>query len=402
MQYRKFGKLDWKVSALGFGAMRLPVIGDDQSKIDEAEAVRMIRFAADNGVNYIDSAYMYHMGQSEVIVGKALKDGYRQKMKLATKLPVQMVNTKDDPDRILAEQLKKLDTDYIDFYLFHGLGKPGWEKVKEFGLLKWAEKQIAKGYIKNLCFSFHDQYPVFTEIVDGYDNWCLAQVQYNYMDDNDQAGRKGVEYAAAKGIAIVVMEPLRGGRLAKDPPPKPVAEVIKNAKRKMNGTEWALQWVWNQPEVSVALSGMSTMAQVEENLKIASRSKPGLFTPADLETIKKIKAAYKSLSPVACTACRYCQPCPNKVDIPGVFRIYNEAVMYDDMKSGQFMYNSFFGIPQDQRADQCVNCGECVEKCPQKIAIPEWLEKAHAAMYLKNPPPPPGAPPKKAEKKKAK
>jgi uncharacterized protein len=399
MQYRKFGKLDWKVSALGFGAMRLPVLGEDQSKINEAEAIKMIRYAADNGVNYIDSAYMYHMGQSEIVVGKALKDGYRKKFHVATKLPVNMMQKGDDCDRILDEQLKKLDVGKIDFYLFHGLSKDGWRKVKEWKLLDWAEKRMAKGDFDHLCFSFHDEFPAFKEIIDGYDNWTMSQVQYNYMDENDQAGRKGVEYAAAKGIAIVVMEPLRGGKLAKDPAPKPVAEVIKNAKRKISAAEWALQWVWSQPEISVALSGMSAMAQVEENLKIASRSKPGLFTAADLETVKKIKAAYKSLSPIPCTGCRYCQPCPNNVEIPKVFQMYNDAVMYDDMRQGQFMYNSPFGLPQDHRADACVDCGECIAKCPQKIEIPEWLKKAHAAMYLKNPPPPPGAPPKKAEKK---
>jgi len=397
MQYRKFGKLDWKPSALGFGAMRLPTNGEDQSKINEAEAIKMIRYAADNGVNYIDTAYMYHMGQSEIVVGKALKDGYRKKFHLATKLPVNMMQKGDDCDRILAEQLKKLDVDKIDFYLFHGLSKMGWEKVQEWKLLDWAEKQMAKGYFSHLCFSFHDDFPAFKTIIDGYDNWTMTQIQYNYMDENDQAGRKGVEYAAAKGLAIVVMEPLRGGKLSKEPTPKPVAAVISKAKRQMKAVEWALQWVWNQPEISLALSGMSTMAQVVENVKLAEHAKTNNFSTADLKVISDIKDAYKSLSPIACTQCQYCQPCPSKVLIPRVFGIYNEAVMYDDVKGGQFMYNAPFGLPQDQRADQCTECGECLAKCPQKIEIPEQLKKAHAALYLKNPPPPPGAPPKKKE-----
>jgi hypothetical protein len=397
MQYRKFGKLDWKVSALGFGAMRLPSFGDEHSSpVNEEEAIKMIRYALDNGVNYIDSAYMYHMGQSEVIVGKALKDGYRQKVKMATKMPARMVEKAEDFDRILNEQIKKLDIGMIDFYLLHGLDKTGWAKMKEFKYLEWVEKQVAKGLIGYLGFSFHDEYPVFKDIIDGYDNWTFAQIQYNYMDENEQAGRKGVEYAASKDIALVVMEPLRGGKLAKEPPPKPVAETIAKAGRRMKAVEWGLQWVWNQPEISVALSGMSTMEQVKQNVEIAGRSKPGLFTAADLQVIKDIKAAYKSLTPIGCTQCRYCQPCPNKVDIPHVFQIYNDAVMYDDMKGGQFGYNSFF-MPQDQRADQCTKCEECVAKCPQKLNIPEWLEKAHAALYLKNPPPPPGTPPPKKE-----
>jgi uncharacterized protein len=394
MQYRKFGKLDWQVSALGFGAMRLPVLGEDQSKINEPEAIKMIRYAADNGVNYIDSAYLYHMGQSEVLVGKALKDGYRAKFKVATKLPARMVEKAEDFDRILGEQLQRLDIGMIDFYLLHGLDKTGWTKVRDIGVLKWAEAQMAKGRIGRLGFSFHDSFEVFKEIVDSYDNWVLAQVLYNYMDENEQAGRRGVEYAASKGLAVVVMEPLRGGRLAKDPPPAPVARVIARARRKMNAVAWALHWVWSQPEISVALSGMSTMPQVVENVKIANKSRPGFFSPADLKVIGRIKAAYKSLSPIPCSNCRYCQPCPNKVEIPRVFQIYNDAVMYDDMRIGQFMYNGPFGIPQDQRADQCIECDECLEKCPQKIDIPEWLKKAHAALYMATPPGPPGGPPR--------
>ena len=395
MQYRKFGKLDWKVSALGFGAMRLPVINNEQGKINEEEAIKMIRYALDNGVNYIDSAYMYHMGQSEIVVGKALKDGYRQKVHVATKLPARMIEKAEDFDRILGEQVKKLDVGKIDFYLLHGLDKTGWAKVRDFGVLKWAEKQMAKGLIGRLGFSFHDEYSVFKDIIDSYDNWVLAQIQYNYMDTNHQAGRKGVEYAASKGIALVVMEPLRGGKLSKEPTPKPVAAVIDKAPRKMKAVEWALQWVWNQPEISVALSGMSTMEQVVQNCQIADRSKVGLFKQADLKVINDIKEAYKSLSPIPCTQCQYCQPCPNNVEIPHVFSIYNESVMYDDVKGGQFMYNAPFGIDQSHRADKCTECGECLPKCPQKIQIPEQLKIAHAAMYLKNPPPPPGTPPPK-------
>ncbi len=400
MQYRKFGKLDWKVSALGFGAMRLPTLGQDQSKIDEPEAIKMIRYAADNGVNYIDSGYMYHMGQSEVLVGKALKEGYREKMKVVTKLPVNMMQKADDIDRILNDQLKKLDVNKIDFYLLHGLSKMGWDKVREWDVLKWAEKQMAQGKIGRLGFSFHDTFDVFKEIVDGYDNWVLAQIQYNYMDEHEQAGRKGVEYAAAKGLAVVVMESLRGGKLSKNPMPAPVAKVIKEAKRQMPAVEWAFNWLWNQPEISVTLSGMSTMEQVKENVAIAGRFKgPGSLKAEDLAVVEKIKEAFKSLSPIPCTQCRYCQPCPNNVEVPRVFQIYNDAMMYDDMMSGKFMYNGPFGIPQDKRADKCVECSECLEKCPQKIDIPAWLKKAHEALYSAVPfgPPGPPPPPKKEE-----
>jgi predicted aldo/keto reductase-like oxidoreductase len=396
MQYRKFGKLDWKVSALGFGAMRLPTLGADQSKIDEPEAIKMIRYAADNGVNYIDSAYLYHMGQSEIVVGKALKDGYRQKMKVVTKLPVNFMEKPDDIDKILNEQLKKLDIDKIDFYLLHGLNKVGWGKVKDWNIIKWAEKQMAQGKIGRLGFSFHDTFDVFKDVVDGYDNWVLAQIQYNYMDEHEQAGRKGVEYAASKGLALVIMEPLRGGKLSKDPMPAPVAKTINEAKRQMPAVEWAFNWLWNQPEISVTISGMSTMNQVKENVEIASRFKgPGSLKTEDLAVVKKMQAAFKSLSPISCTQCRYCQPCPNNVNIPTVFQIYNDAVMYDDTQHGKFIYNSAFGIPQDQRGDKCVECNECLEKCPQKIDIPSWLKKAHETLYSATPVGPPGPPPKK-------
>ena len=389
MKYRKFGKLDWEVSALGFGAMRLPVINENQAKIDEPEAIRMIRYAADHGVNYIDSAYLYHMGQSEVLVGKALKDGYRKKMKVATKLPARMIEKAEDFDRILGEQLKRLDIDMIDFYLLHGLSQDSWQKVRDFGVLKWAEKQMAKGLIGRLGFSFHDKYAVFKEIVDSYDSWVLAQVQYNYMDVKEQAGRRGVEYAAGKGLAVVVMEPLRGGKLSKEPP-EPVAKAWASAPRQLRPVEWAFQWVWNQPEISVALSGMSAMEQVVENVKIAGRSGVGVLSAGELKLYDKARKAYRSLTPVACTNCRYCLPCPNKVEIPRVFQLYNDAVMYDDMRAGRFMYNGPFGIPQDQRADKCEECGECLEKCPQHIEIPDWLKKAHEALYVETPPAPPG------------
>jgi predicted aldo/keto reductase-like oxidoreductase len=386
MKYRKFGKLDWQVSALGFGAMRLPTVGGDMGRIDEPEAIRMIRHAIDNGVNYVDSAYPYHMGNSEKLVGKALKDGYRQKIRMATKLPARNIEQPEGFDRIFNEQLERLDIDKVDFYLLHGLFKDSWRKVRDFGVLRWAERQMAQGRIGRLGFSFHDEYDVFKEIVDGYDHWVLAQVQYNYMDVNEQAGRRGVEYAAGKGLAIVVMEPLRGGKLSKEPP-EPVARVWGSSSSRRKPVEWAFRWVWDQPEISVALSGMSTMEQVVENLAIADRCGVGLVTAPERELYERARAGYRSLTPIPCTACGYCQPCPNNVEIPRVFQIYNDAVMYDDFRSGRFMYNGPFGIAQDQRADRCAECGECLEKCPQKIEIPEWLKKAHEALYAEPPRP---------------
>jgi len=396
MKYRKFGSLDWEVSQLGFGAMRLPVIGEDQAKIDEPEAIRMIRYAIDNGVNYLDTAYFYHMGNSEKLVGKALADGYRERIKLVTKLPARMIDKAEDFDRILGEQLTRLNTDKIDFYLLHGLAKDSWEKVRDMKVLAWAEQQMAKGKFGRLGFSFHDEYAVFKEIVDAYDSWVLAQVQYNYMDVNEQAGRRGVEYAAGKGLAIVVMEPQRGGKLSKEPP-KPVARVLAEAPVKLPPVEWAWRWIWNQPEISVALSGMSTMEQVVQNVQLAGRYDAGNLSAEELKLYDKIREAYGTLSPVPCTNCRYCMPCPNNVEIPRIFQIYNDAVMYEDMRTGQFMYNGPFGFQPDQRADSCLECGECLEKCPQKIDIPEWLKKIHGELYSAVPLGPPQPPPPKKE-----
>jgi predicted aldo/keto reductase-like oxidoreductase len=380
MQYRRFGKLDWKVSALGFGCMRLPVIGQDQSNINEPEAIRMIRHAIDNGLNYLDTAYLYHMGNSERVLGKALRDGYREKVRIATKLPAMIVTRAEDFDRILGDQIERLQVGKIDFYLLHGLNKTSWTKVRDLGVLKWAEKQIAQGKLGRLGFSFHDKYPVFKEIIDSYDSWVLSQVQYNYMDVNNQAGRRGVAYAAGKGLAVVVMEPLRGGKLAKEPPP-PVARVWQSAPRQMRPVEWGLQWVWNQPEISVALSGMSTMEQVVENLAIAGRSGPGTLNAADLKLIDRVRKAFRGQTPIPCTDCKYCQPCPHGVEIPRVFQFYNDAVIYDDFKMSRRMYNGPFFKPE-ARADKCEECGECLEKCPQHIQIPDWLKKADVALKM--------------------
>jgi len=377
MQYRDFGKLDWKVSALGFGAMRLPQTGREPVDVDEPQSISMIRYAIDHGVNYLDTAYPYHAGKSERIVGRALKDGYRGRMKLATKMPVRMVESASDFDRFFNEQVERLDT-RIDFYLLHGLNGQSWARARDMGILRWAERAMADGRFDHLGFSFHDDFEAFKGIIDDYDNWTLCQIQYNFMDVDYQAGRRGVEYAAEKGLAIVVMEPLRGGKLASAP--EQVAAVWKTASQKRSAVEWALQWVWDQPEVSLALSGMSTMEQVVENVEIAGRSGPGTLTADELAVIDRAREAYVGLSPIPCTSCGYCMPCPNGVDIPRVFQIYNEAMMYDDPRTGRFRYRGPNGLKEEERADQCTECGECLEACPQEIPVQDWLKKAHALL----------------------
>ncbi len=378
MKYRKFGSLDWKVSALGFGAMRLPVLDNDSNKINEPLAIDMIRRAIDGGVNYVDTAYPYHGGHSEALVGKALKDGYREKVKLATKMPSWLVKEAADFDRLFETQMKRLDVDFIDFYLLHALNEEYWQNYKKLDVFSWAEKKIAEGLIGHLCFSFHDEYEVFEKIVNGYDNWTMAQIQYNYMDTDYQAGTKGLKLAADKGLAVVVMEPLRGGRLAKNPAPQPVEDVLANSVHDWSPAAWAFQWVWDQPEVSTALSGMSTMQQVEENLETASQSAVGKLSEQDHELIKEVEKVYDSLAPIPCTQCEYCLPCPNGVAIPRIFSIYNEAIMYDEYGGARWAYEN--QINPEARADNCIECGECEAACPQNIKIIDWLAKAHEVL----------------------
>jgi predicted aldo/keto reductase-like oxidoreductase len=374
MQYRTFGRLDWKPSALGFGAMRLPTLDDDPAQIDEAEATRMLRYAIDHGVNYVDTAYPYHRENSERFVGRALQDGYREQIRLATKMPCWLIKEIDDFDRYLDEQLEKLQTDHIDFYLLHGLNGKRWPEMRDLNVLHWAEGAIASGRIGHLGFSFHDKCDVFKEIVDASDLWAFCQIQYNFMDIEYQAGTEGLRYAAEKGLAVVVMEPLRGGQLTKDIPPS-VEEIWQGAPVQRTPAEHALQWVWNQPEVSVVLSGMSTFQQVRENVETAGRSGPGILTEEELAAYDRVREEYEALCPIPCTDCQYCLPCPSGVNIPRVFEIYNNAIIYGDEERARMFYNNF--MEEDERANLCIECGECLEKCPQEIEIPDWLAKAH-------------------------
>lgn len=375
MQYRKFGSLDWEVSALGFGAMRLPTLDDDSSKINEPLAMKMMRHAIDAGVNYIDTAYPYHQQQSERFVGKVLRDGYREKVRLATKMPCWEVKEEADFDRLLEEQMKRLDVDFIDFYLLHALNKNSWEKVHGLGVLDWAEKKMSEGLFGHFCFSFHDEYPVFESIIKAYDNWTMAQIQYNYADVNYQAGQKGLKLAADRGMAVVVMEPLRGGRIAKNPPPEPVAKVWEKSERDWTPAAWAFNWLWDQPEVSLALSGMNQMSDVEENLALANEAEEGKLTEGDHELVREARKAYESLAPIPCTQCEYCLPCPSGVKIPTIFELYNDAAAYDAWGHARWAYNN--QLKPETRADQCVECGDCEEACPQNIRIIEWLAAAH-------------------------
>jgi predicted aldo/keto reductase-like oxidoreductase len=307
-------------------------------------------------------------------VGKALRNGYRDKVKLATKLPSWLVQNPDDFDRYLDEQLEKLQTSHIDFYLLHALNSTYWPRLRDWEVLNWAEGAIADGRIHSLGFSFHDEFEVFKDIVDAYDRWAFCQIQYNFMDIEYQAGNQGLRYAANKGLAVVVMEPLRGGQLT-NKVPQTVANLWESATERRTPADWALQWIWNHSEVSVLLSGMTTIQHVIENLDSADRSGEDMLSKEELILIDKVREEYRKLVPVPCTNCKYCMPCPNSVEIAAIFEYYNDAIIYDNSRTPRFLYRN---LSEDKRAHNCVECFECEEKCPQGISIAEQLKKAHA------------------------
>jgi hypothetical protein len=388
MKYRKMGSLGWDVSALGFGAMRFPV--DQNSRILVEEAIQMIRYAIDHGVNYIDTAYTYHGGRSEVILGKALQDGYREKVHLTTKLPIWLVRRKPHFERYFKRQQKRLQSN-PDIYLFHGLNKQRFKKVQDLNLIEDMENAKESGLIKHIGFSFHDSLDVFKDIIDSY-QWDCCQIQLNYLDINYQAGLKGLRYAGEKDIAVIIMEPIRGGKLAitdNDLESKPlIKNVLKSSGVQRTMADWALQFLWNQKQVSVVLSGMSTMQQVVENVESASNSGINTLTEQELKTIADLRDAYNKYVVVLCTKCGYCIPCPNGVSIPSVLGILNEIAYWGDR--ARMGYNQMAKTPEDLErrrasgeevggaATLCTQCGECLEKCPQQIEIPDMMQKTNA------------------------
>ena len=385
MRYRPFGPLGFKVSVLGFGAMRLPVLDTRSGQIDREEARRLLHTAIDGGVDYVDTAWPYHGGESEKWLGWALQGGYRERVRIATKLPTWKIERREDFDRYLDEQLERLGT-AIDVYLLHGLDEESWrDNVLAHGVLAAAERALGDGRIGHLGFSFHDTYETFVRIVDGSDLWECCQIQYNFMDEEYQAGTQGLEYAAGKGLGVIVMEPLRGGRLARPTPE--VAALWAAAQRDLGASvpaavrlpetpvEWALRWVWDRPEVATVLSGMSTLEQVEQNLRYADGAAPRSLTAAEHAVIARVRDAYRRAIPIPCTACKYCLPCPQGVAIPDILELYNDAAVYEDEEGSRAGYG---WIDEAARADRCTQCRECEDRCPQGIAIASWLDKAQA------------------------
>lgn len=374
MIYRSFGKTGIEVSQLGFGCMRFPLVNEqDPTSIDEDKATLMLHYAIDNGINLIDNAWPYHREASEKFLGKALEGGYRQKIYLSTKLPMWLIKEKNDPQKYFDEQLKRLRTENIDMYLLHALGKKSWTTVNEHDVLKFLDDLKESGKIQFTGFSFHDELPLFKEIAEAYP-WDFCLIHLNYVDDDFQAGIDGLEYAYKKGMSVMVMEPLRGGKLANNVPDE-VKNLIKQTGRIQIPAEFTLRWLLNRVEVSCVLSGMSTLEQVKQNIQFASEKHIGTLSRDELALYDKAKAFYRAKTAVSCTQCGYCMPCPQKIPISFIFELYNDVHMYDAVDNSRWMYKVF--IRSENQADNCTACGECEEKCPQKISIAEHLEKAH-------------------------
>lgn len=377
MRYISLGSSYQAVSRFGMGCMRYPKTTDKDGReiTDEAEAIKMIRYAVDHGVNYFDTAYAY--GDSEEILGRALMDGYREKVVIATKIPVCDVKSREDYQRYFHEQAKRLKTGCIDIYLMHCLDRANWEIVKRTDGIRCLEELKEQGKIKQFGFSFHGNYEVFQEIVDAYP-WDICMIQLNILDQNHQAGVRGLKYAAQRGIPVAVMEPLKGGLLGGDPPEE-VKRLLENHPEQRPLVAWAMRWLYNFSEVKVVLSGVSSMAQLRDNIGLFDGACTDVMGESDFELIRRIKEIYDGLVKVGCTGCGYCMPCPAGVNIPEIFKIYNDAGLSPWDMFGKTFY-SLVVANSGGGAANCMECGRCELKCPQHISIIDTLKEAHSLM----------------------
>jgi uncharacterized protein len=360
-----------QLSILGFGCMRFPMKG---TGIDEERSIALIRDSIEKGVNYFDTAYFYHNGKSEALLGEALSGGYRERVKITTKLPPFMVTKLEGAKKILATQLSKLQTNYLDYYLLHMLtDKASFDRMVSIGVIDWMEQLKKDGIIRNIGFSFHGSKSEFEEIITAYP-WDICQIQYNYLDENNQATKSGLQLAHSLGIPVIVMEPLRGGRLVNNLPSQ-VVKAFQSYDEERTPAEWALRWIWNHPEVNVVLSGMSNEEQLEENVRIARDSAANSLSKEELEVFDKVKAIMLEKTKIPCTACGYCMPCPSGVNIPGCFAAYNDKYLLGD-KRNRWKYMQTLGVmsKQPSYASMCIECGKCERHCPQKIEIRKQLK----------------------------
>ncbi len=374
MQYRKNPRNGQELSALGYGCLRFSKKGKD---IDQAKAEEEMKRAIEAGVTYFDTAYTYP--GSEVCLGTFLAKGYRDRVSIATKLPHYYIKKTEDFDRYFNEELERLQTDHVEYYLMHMLNaKSAWDRIRALGVEEWIAKKKASGQIQNIGFSFHGGTNAFLELVDAYD-WDFCQIQYNYMDEHSQAGRRGLNYAHEKGLPVIIMEPLRGGRLVQGLPAT-AKELIEAHPSKRSAAEWGLRWLWDQPEITVILSGMNDTKQVEENLRVAEEAVPGCMSSEDHAFIASIRNEINRYVKVPCTGCGYCMPCPKGVDIPVCFSAYNTRYTdswYGGMKA-YFMCNALRS--KHSGASNCIKCGKCKRQCPQGIDIPNELEQVRKKM----------------------
>ncbi len=373
MQYRTMGKLGIQSSVFGLGCMRFNGAPSGDSVIDEEKAISLIRRAIDGGVTYLDTAWIYLGKTSETVLGKALRDGYREKVTIATKVPPDAVHDRAEMEALLAEELEKLQTDHIDFYLMHGINKEKWEYFKSIGAPAFFDDMKREGKIRYKCFSFHGPYEEFEYILNDWD-WDMVQIQYNFMDVENQAGTKGLKLAASKDIPVVIMEGLLGGALAKAP--DNVQALYDAFPVKRSPVEWAFRWLCDHPEVSVVLSGCNEPEQIDDNLRIFDALGPGMMSRAELKLIDDVRAAYLSRTKIGCTGCRYCMPCPFGVDIPGNFRAWNQYHMYQDFGVAKWNWDEMG--KNNSRAINCRECGKCEKACPQHLNIREDLKKVTA------------------------
>ena len=372
MQYRKFGKLGIEVSAFGVGCMRFPMKEENGRRVvDQELANNIIHTAIENGVNYFDTAYVYSDRLSEKALGIALQGGYREKVYVATKLPTWDINSKEDMYRFFEEQCSNLQTDHIDFYLVHALDRSKWRKVRDLGIREFLDDLKAKGRISYACFSFHDNYEAFEEIINEYD-WDMCQIQFNYMDINNQATIKGVKLAGSKNIPIVIMEGLQGGRLANVP--STVQAVFDSYPEKRSPVEWAFRWLCNFAEIGTVLSGVTNLEMTYQNIATFDKTGIGIMSDEELAIVDKAREEYQRRVKIGCTGCRYCMPCPMDVDIPSVFSSWNEAFKFRDNISGDGWFRRITN--EGHGPDKCVACGACMEKCPQGLQIPDMLQVA--------------------------
>ncbi len=377
MQKKVFGRTGLEMSILGFGCMRLPVIDPkDPTTIDYDLSTAMIRKAIDRGLNYVDTAWPYHSnsrsepGHSELFVARALKDGYRDRVHLATKLPTWLIEDRRDMNKYLDAQLKRLEVSHIDFYLAHNLNTLVWPKLGQLGLGEFFDEARKDGRIKYAGFSFHDRYAIFEDIVGSYD-WDFAQIQYNYLDIDYQAGQRGLRLGAEKGLAMVIMEPLRGGFLI-NYLPENIRTMLAGIRPDWSPADWGLRWLWDQPEVSLVLSGMTAMSHVDENLKIAETAAP--LSEREKAAIGEVRDFFLKQLKVNCTGCGYCLPCPSGVNIPKNLGYYNNYHLIDaDEARARAKYFHDAQTAPDETSDHCVHCGECEEKCPQHLPISDTM-----------------------------